>query len=362
MIFNKFVKEPNQLKKIREMPIYSFKNDYSEGCHPDILTALVQNNTTQQAGYGEDSFSKEAERLIQEKCKNKNLDVHLVSGGTQANLLVIAAALRPYESVISAETGHIHVHETGAIEATGHKIQTIQTPDGKLNPTNVQSVLNLYENEHTVKPRLVYISNSTETGSIYNKQELTALSNFCKGNDLLLFLDGARLGSALVASTNDLTLPLITSLCDVFYIGGTKNGALFGEAIVIKNKELQNHFRFHIKQRGALLAKGRALGVQFQELFKGDLFFEMARHANRLAQKIAASIRVAGYEFHSNSDSNQIFPILPNTLIKELHQSFDFYIWAKKDEDHSAIRIVCSWATQEEIVDQFIKQIHDFKA
>lgn len=342
------------------MPKYSLKNDYSEGCHPDILTALAQHNSVQEIGYGEDFFSKEAERLIRKKCQNANVDVHLVSGGTQANLLVIAATLRSYESVISAETGHIHVHETGAIEATGHKIQTVPTIDGKLTVDNIETVLNLYENEHTVKPRLVYISNSTETGSIYSKQELTALSNFCKINSLFLFLDGARLGSALTAIHNDLSLPIITSLCDAFYIGGTKNGALFGEAIVIKNEDLKSHFRFHLKQRGALLAKGRALGIQFQELFKDDLFFELARHANRTAQMIAKSIKEKGFSFHSNSTSNQIFPILPNTLIKELQQSFDFYIWDKKDDD-STIRIVCSWATKEKAINHFIEIINNFK-
>ena len=343
------------------MPKYSFKNDYSEGCHPTILTALAQQNNSQETGYGEDSYTKEAERLIRERCQNSNLDVHLVSGGTQANLLVIAAVLRPYESVISAETGHIHVHETGAIEATGHKIQTVPTIDGKLTVANIQSVLNKFEDEHTVKPRLVYISNSTETGSIYTKQELMGVSNFCKSNGLLLFMDGARLGSALTASTNDLTLAIIASLCDVFYIGGTKNGALFGEAIVIRNEDIKSHFRFHLKQRGALLAKGRALGIQFQELFKENLFFEMARHANECAQIITKSIREKGFYFHSNSASNQIFPILPYTLIRELQQSFDFYIWDKKDENYAAIRIVCSWATTENAVADFIKIINNFK-
>ena len=340
---------------------YSFKNDYSEGCHPDILTALAKHNSGQETGYGLDFFTKEAQRLLRERCQNPSLDVHLVSGGTQANLLVIQAALRPYESVISADTGHIHVHETGAIEATGHKIQTISTLDGKLTVSHIQSILNVFENEHTVKPRLVYISNSTETGSIYKKKELLAISNFCKTNNLLLFLDGARLGSALTASTNDLSLPIIASLCDAFYIGGTKNGALFGEAIIIKNEDLKSHFRFHLKQRGALLAKGRVLGIQFQELFKDNLFFELAQHANDSAQIIAKSIKEKGFSFDSNSFSNQIFPILPNKLIEDLQGHFDFYIWDKKDGDQSAIRIVCSWATKEREVKNFVEIIKTFK-
>jgi threonine aldolase len=339
------------------MNVYSFKNDYSEGCHPDLLNALSQNNSSQEIGYGEDSYSLEAIKLIQQKCGNDDLAVHLVSGGTQANLIVIAAALRPYESVISAASGHIHVHETGAIEATGHKIQTVISKDGKLHPRDVQSILDKFEDEHTVKPRLVYISNSTEIGSIYNKKELIELSIYCKSNSLLLFLDGARLGSALTSTSNDLSLTDIANFTDVFYIGGTKNGALFGEAIVIKNEELKSHFRFHLKQRGALLAKGRALGVQFHELFKNDLFFELARHANRMAAKLTAAIHAQGYSFLTDPVSNQIFPILPDILIQKLSRSFDFYTWQKVDEDHSAIRLVTSWATEEEAVDAFIKQI-----
>lgn len=339
------------------MKIYSFKNDYSEGCHPDLLTALIQNNSSQEAGYGEDSYSLEAIKLIKEKCGNDDLAVHLVSGGTQANLIVIAAALRPYESVISAASGHIHVHETGAIEATGHKIQTVATKDGKLRPSDVQSILDKFEDEHTVKPRLVYISNSTEIGSIYNKKELIELSIYCKSNNLLLFLDGARLGSALTSTSNDLSLTDIANFTDVFYIGGTKNGALFGEAIVIKNEELKSHFRFHLKQRGALLAKGRALGLQFHELFKNDLFFELAHHANRMAAKLTSAISTQGYAFLTDPVSNQIFPILPNILIQKLSKSFEFYTWKKIDEHHSAIRLVTSWATEEEAVDAFIKQI-----
>ncbi len=339
------------------MNLYSFKNDYSEGCHPDLLKALSQNNDTQQVGYGEDYYSLEAAKVIREKCGNEDLAVHFVSGGTQANLIIIAAALMPYESVISATSGHIHVHETGAVEATGHKIQTVTTEDGKLRPANIQSILDKFEDEHTVKPRLVYISNSTEIGSVYNKKEISDLYNFCKSNSLLLFLDGARLGSALTSTSNDLSLADIAALTDVFYIGGTKNGALFGEAIVIKNLELKSHFRFHLKQRGALLAKGRALGIQFHELFKNDLFFELAHHANQMAMKLTAAISAHSYTFLTDPVSNQIFPILPNSLIQELNRSFEFYIWKKINEQHSAIRLVTSWATKEEAVDAFISQI-----
>lgn len=339
------------------MNLYSFKNDYSEGCHPDLLIALSQNNKSQQIGYGEDYYCLEAAKLIREKCGNEDLSVHFVSGGTQANLLVIAAALMPYESVISASSGHIHVHETGAVEATGHKIQTVSTEDGKLRPVDIQTILDKFEDEHTVKPRLVYISNSTEIGSIYSKKELSDLYHYCKSNSLLLFLDGARLGSALTSTSNDLNLVDIAALTDVFYIGGTKNGALFGEAIVIKNLELKSHFRFHLKQRGALLAKGRALGIQFQELFKNNLFYELGHHANKMAMKLTEAISAQGYTFLTDPVSNQIFPILPNSLIRELNKSFEFYVWKKVDEYHSAIRLVTSWATEEDAVDALINEI-----
>lgn len=344
------------------MKKYSFKNDYSEGCHPRILEALQNTNNTQELGYGEDSYCQEAAKIIQKKCNNAQIDVHFVTAGTQANLLVISAALRSYESVISADTGHIHVHETGAIEAIGHKIQIVKSLDGKLNCMNIQKELNKFENEHTVKPRMVYISNSSEIGTIYNEQELKDLSSFCKKNNLLLFMDGARLGSALTAKTNDLTLESISNYCDVFYIGGTKNGGLFGEAIIIKNQDLKSHFRFHQKQRGALLAKGRVLGVQFHELFKDDLFFELAQHANTMAEKLTKSFQKNGFEFLVEPVSNQIFPILPNTLINKLKEHFDFYVWKEVDENHSVIRIVTSWATKEEPVKLFIDILKHYRS
>lgn len=342
------------------MKKYSFKNDYSEGCHPRILEALKKTNNTQELGYGEDKYCTEAAKIIKRKCNNEDVDVHFVSGGTQANLLIISAALRSYESVISASTGHIHVHETGAIEATGHKIQVVNSLDGKLDGISIQSELDKFENEHTVKPRMVYISNTTETGTIYNEKELRELASFCKKNKLLLFMDGARLGSALTAKTNDLSLECITKYCDVFYIGATKNGGLFGEAIVIKNKELKSHFRFHQKQRGAMLAKGRVLGVQFNELFQDDLFFELAEHANSMAEQLTRAFQENDYQFLVNSVSNQIFPILPNELINKLEEHFEFYVWKKIDEDHSVIRIVTSWATKEEPVKLFIKKIKQY--
>ncbi|MEG0696174.1 threonine aldolase family protein [Algoriella sp.] len=338
------------------MEKYSFKNDYSEGAHPAILQKLVETNLTQTIGYGEDEFCDEARELIKKQLK-KEAEIHFVSGGTQANLIVISSILKPYESVIAAETGHIAVHETGAIEATGHKINTIATSDGKISAIQIEKVLKLHTDEHMVKPKMVYISNSTEVGSVYTKAELKSIYNFCQENNLILFVDGARLGSALTSSKCDLTLEDMANLCDVFYIGGTKNGALIGEAIVFNKLDLNENFRFHIKQKGGMLAKGRLIGIQFSELFRNDLFFEMGKHANKMAEKLAKNISNKGFEFLTEPSSNQIFPIFPNELIAKLQHHFEFFVWEKIDEEKSAIRLVTSWATSEEKVEYFIQSI-----
>ena len=338
------------------MEIYSFKNDYSEGAHPAILQKLVETNLTQTIGYGEDEFCDEARELIKKQLK-KEAEIHFVSGGTQANLIVISSILKPYESVIAAETGHIAVHETGAIEATGHKINTIATSDGKISAIQIEKVLKLHTDEHMVKPKMVYISNSTEVGSVYTKAELKSIYDFCQENNLILFVDGARLGSALTSSKCDLTLEDMANLCDVFYIGGTKNGALIGEAIVFNKLDLNENFRFHIKQKGGMLAKGRLIGIQFSELFRNDLFFEMGKHANKMAEKLAKNISNKGFEFLTEPSSNQIFPIFPNELIAKLQHHFEFFVWEKIDEEKSAIRLVTSWATPEEKVEYFIQSI-----
>jgi threonine aldolase len=336
---------------------YNFKNDYSEGAHPRILKALTKTNLNQEEGYGQDSYCIEAIEVIRQKIKNPNADIHFVSGGTQANLIVIASILKPYESVIATDTGHIAVHEAGAIESTGHKVNIVETKNGKLNPQNIESVITLHKDEHMVKPKLVFISNSTETGNIYYKNELEELSCFCKQNKLFLYLDGARLGSALTSEQNDLTLSELSKYLDIFYIGGTKNGALLGEGIVINNEQLKENFRFHLKQKGALLAKGKILGIQFLELFKDDLFFKLGKHANLMAAKISKSIKDLDYKFLTDPVSNQIFPILPNELIEELSKKYKFYVWSKINDHNSAIRLVTSWATKEEIVDTFISEL-----
>lgn len=336
---------------------YSFFNDYSEGAHPNILEALQKTNLTQETGYGEDSISIEASKLIKEKLENPNANIHFVSGGTQSNLIVLASMLKPFECVISANTGHIFVHEAGAIEATGHKIVTIDTSNGKIKPEQIQSVCDYHSDEHMVKPKVVFISNSTEVGTIYKKEELKNISEVCKKNDLYLYLDGARLGSALSSTKNDMTIAQLSSFVDIFYIGGTKNGALLGEAIVINNERLNENFRFHLKQRGALLAKGRVLGIQFLELFKNNLYFDLSKHANDMASKLVAGITDQGYKFLTDSSTNQIFPIFPNSLIEKLKESYGFYVWSKIDDENSSIRLVTSWATKQEAVDMFIEDL-----
>lgn len=340
--------------------MYSFLCDYSEGAHPQIIDALIRTNLEQTDGYGLDNHCWNAASLIKEKLGREDVDIHFLVGGTQTNLTAISAFLRPHEAVISAKTGHIQVHETGAIEATGHKILTEATPDGKLTPKEIQSAIDDHEDEHMAKPKLVYISNTTEIGSVYGKAELAQLSEICRKNNLILFMDGARLASALTSEENDLTLADIVGLVDAFYIGGTKNGALMGEALVICKESLKEDFRYHIKQKGGLLAKGRLLGIQFEELFRDDLYFELARHGNRMASILNKGFVDLGYSFLTRSPSNQIFPILPISLIEKLEEDYSFYRWKKIDEDHSALRLVTSWATEEVKVNDFVSKLNQY--
>jgi threonine aldolase len=337
--------------------MYSFKNDYSEGAHPRILNALNESNFEQAEGYGEDCYTQKAVELLKQRIGRNDIDIHLLSGGTQTNLIAISAFLRPHEAVIAANTGHILVHETGAVEATGHKIISIEVEDGKLNYLHIKAALDSHTDEHMVKPKLVYISNPTEIGTIYNKAELEQISRICKENNLFLFMDGARLGSALCSEENNLELSDLGRLVDAFYIGGTKSGALIGEALVICRDQLKEDFRFHMKQKGALLAKGRLLGIQFVELFRDNLYFDLARHANLMAGLLKDAISKAGFKFLVNSPSNQLFPILPNQLITELQKNYSFIVWAKVDADNSAIRLVTSWATKEDAVLAFIEDL-----
>ncbi len=341
---------------------YSFKNDYAEGAHPRVLEALLQTNLVQQNGYGLDDYSESAAELIKEKINNPKAKVFFVSGGTQANLVVISAFLRPHESVVSAATGHIFTNESGAIEATGHKVHGIESSTGKIDPDDIQKLMDVHQNKpHQVKQKMVYISNSTELGTIYSKKELMELYQFCQANNLYLFVDGARLGHALTAETNDLTLEDFGKYTDTFYLGGTKNGALIGEAIIINNPNLQEEFGFHLKQKGAMLAKGRLLGIQFQELMKDNLYFELARHANVQAMKLKEAFQQIGVLFLVETFTNQIFPILNQTQIDQLSTNFDFYVWKKLDGEKSAIRLITSWSTSNEIIEKFINEIKNLK-
>lgn len=340
--------------------MYSFKNDYSEGAHPRIIKTLTDANPEQSDGYGEDAFTGKAIELLKQKIGREDVDIHLFTGGTQTNLTAISSFLRPHEAVISANTGHILTHETGAIEATGHKILSVDVKDGKLTPSHIHAVLKLHTDEHMVKPGLVYISNPTEIGTIYSRKELEQLSKCCSEKHLLLYMDGARLGSALCSPENDMKLSDLARLCDAFYIGGTKNGALLGEALVFCNPSLKADFRFFIKQKGALLAKGRLIGIQFLELFRDDLYYELAAHANKMAGVLREGILEAGYSFLIQTSTNQIFPILPNSLIEKLMDNFSFYVWEVIDTELSAVRLVTSWATKEEYVLAFINDLKKY--
>lgn len=334
----------------------SLLNDYSEGAHPRILALLTEHNLAQCAGYGEDVYSEQAKALIQKHLHNEQAQIHLVSGGTQANTVIIKSILRPHEAVIAAQSGHIAVHETGAIEATGHKV--IITPsgaDGKLTPELIVQACQNHTDEHMVKPKLVYISQTTENGSVYSVDELTAIRACCDELGLYLHIDGARLGAALVAN-KALSLAFVAQMADVFYIGGTKNGALIGEAIVIVNPDLQDAFRFLMKQHGALLAKGRLLGIQFLGLFEENVFFECAQNAHANAMYLAEGLRALGCEFLTPPQSNQIFPILPNTVIAALQEQFAFYTWQAIDIERSAVRLVTSWASDIENIVLFLQQ------
>lgn len=343
--------------------MYHFVNDYSEGACEEIIEAFVKTNREQTCGYGLDEYCEKARKLIQKKL-NHDSDIHFLVGGTQTNFTAITALLRPHQGVIAPETGHVNTHESGAIEATGHKVLVAPSEDGKLTAEMVKQVLVSHysdENaEHIAQPGMVYISNPTESGTIYKKQELEELSEVCKSYDIPLYVDGARLGCALVAEGNDLTLEDLAKLTDVFYIGGTKMGALFGEALVINNPKYQKDFRYIQKQRGAMLAKGRLLGIQFSELFRETLYFDLARHANAMAQKLEKGIASLGYSFLVDSPTNQIFPIFPKKLIEKIEEDFAVAFWEPYDETKDVIRLCTCWATKETMVDAFLEALKEY--
>ena len=338
----------------------SFRNDYSEGAHPSVLEAISKHNFETTCGYSMDPFCQQAADTVRALTACPDADVHFIVGGTLANTIIISAALRPWEGVIAATTGHINVHETGAIESSGHKVCSIEAPDGKLTPAFVCEVMRIHcdgKDEHMVLPRMVYISDATELGTIYTKAELAALHDVCREYGLYLFLDGARMPAALVAEGNDLDITDFGKYCDAFYIGGTKNGLLFGEAVVITNNDLKPHFRNMIKQRGGMFAKGFLFGVQFGAYFKDGLWLEMARHAVSQAQRIAKAAEEKGYTLYAKSPTNQVFIVLSHEKIAELEQNFAFEAFGHVDDEHEAMRFVCSWATKEESVDALIASL-----
>lgn len=338
-----------------------FDSDYLEGAHPRILELMQETNTEQTCGYGEDAYCEKARTLIKEACQTPDALVQFLVGGTQANMTVISAALRPHQGVLCASSGHINVHETGAIESYGHKVLALPSSNGKITAEQVRKYVETHRAdpsfEHTVQPGMVYISHPTETGTSYSKAELTALSETCRELGLYLYLDGARLAYGLAAPDNDLDLPTIAKLCDVFYIGGTKCGALMGEAVVISHPDLKKDFRYIIKQKGGMFAKGRLLGLQFIGLFENGLYEEVGRHTIRLADKLRGAIKESGIPFASENTTNQIFVVLEDRQIEALSKEFSMCFFERVDETHSVMRICTSWATKEENVDALINAL-----
>ena len=329
-----------------------FESDYTEGAHPKILERLIQTNMESLSGYGADRYSQSAADKIRAACACPHADVRFLVGGTQTNRVIIGSMLGDCEGVIAASTGHVSLHEAGAIEATGHKVITLPERDGKLEPQTVADYLARFyadgNREHMVFPGMVYISHPTEYGTLYSKSELTALSDICHRYGIPLFLDGARLGYGLMSDESDLTLPDIAALCDVFYIGGTKVGALCGEAVVFTKRNTPKHFQTVVKQHGALLAKGRLLGIQFDTLFTDGLYFQISRHAIEMAKQLKQILIDAGFRLYLDSPTNQQFPILENEEMQRLRKLIAFSFWEAYDESHSIVRLATSWATTEE--------------
>lgn len=337
----------------------SFESDYIEGAHPRILERLMETNMEQLPGYGADRYCESAKEKIRQACQCAEAEVYFLVGGTQTNQTVISTVLRPYEGVISAATGHVNAHEAGAIEATGHKVLALPHRDGKLDARAVREYVDGFysdENyEHMVFPGMVYISHPTEYGTLYTKQELTELSEVCRERGLSLYLDGARLGYGLTSRQTDVTLPDIARLCDVFYIGGTKVGALFGEAVVFTHNNAPAHFLTQIKQHGALLAKGWLLGLQFDTLFTDDLYLKISSQAIEMAERLKELFRRKGYPFYLESPTNQQFVVLQNDVLERIKKEVAVSFWERIDESHTVVRFATSWATTQEKIDHLEK-------
>ncbi len=342
-----------------------FNSDYLEGAHPSIMKRLMETNMAQSVGYSEDEYCAAAREKIKAACEAPDADVHFLVGGTQTNTTVIASILRPYQGVIAPTTGHINCHETGAIESTGHKVLALPTDNGKITAQQIEEYYLWHHTspdfEHIVMPGMVYISYPTEGGTIYSKAELTAIYETCQRCGLPLYIDGARMGYGLMSDECDLTLPELARLCDVFYIGGTKVGALFGEAVVVMNPALKKDFRFFMKQRGGMLAKGRLLGIQFDTLFTDDLYLKISRHAIDIAHQIREIFVSAGYPLLFDSPTNQQYPIMPDSELAEIGKNFGYEYWERVDETHSGVRFCASWATTQENVDALREAVNNLK-
>ena len=338
-----------------------FQCDYAEGCHPRILEKLTETNFAQTPGYGMDTICDEARAAVKRVCGTPGADVHFLVGGTQANTTVISHILRPWQGTLCADTGHIAVHETGAIEATGHKVLPLPNTNGTITGDQVRAYCTDHFNdgshEHIVQPGMVYISFPTESGTLYSKAQLTDLYAACREWNLPLFIDGARLGYGLMSPACELTIEELAQLCDVFYIGGTKCGALFGEAVVITNDGLKKDFRYSIKRHGGMLAKGRLLGIQFLTLMEEGLYFDICKQAVDYALEIRAAFEAKGIEMFGTSMTNQQFPILTKTQMEAFDGKFAYEYWGRYDESHSIVRFCTSWATKRENVDALLAAI-----
>ncbi len=332
----------------------SFESDYVEGAHEKILQRLLETNMEKLSGYGTDPYCESAKRKIKEACGCPEAEVFFLVGGTQTNMLVIHTMLRPYEGVVAAETGHVSLHEAGAIEAHGHKVITLPQHQGKLQADELKAYLEGFRqdenHEHMVFPGMVYISHPTEYGTLYSRKELELISGVCREFHIPLYMDGARLGYALMSRNTDVTLPMIADLCDVFYIGGTKVGALCGEAVVFTKNNMPPHFMIMVKQQGALLAKGRLLGIQFDTLFTDDLYFQISRHAIEMAELLKEGFRRKGCRFYLESPTNQQFLILEDSEAERLKEKVTLSFWEKTDATHAVYRFATSWATKKEDV------------
>lgn len=352
-------RQTGTIRELEDKDMLSFECDYSEGAHEKILARLLETNMEQLPGYGSDIYCEQAKAKIRKACDCPEAEIFFLAGGTQTNQVVIDSMLKPIEGVVAARTGHVSVHEAGAIEHSGHKVLTLPQHQGKIDAGELETLLEEFwedENyEHMVFPGMVYISHPTEYGTLYSEDELKKISKICRKYQIPLYMDGARLGYGLMSRKTDVTLPMVAEYCDVFYIGGTKAGALCGEAVIFTKKNMPAHFLTMVKQHGALLAKGRVLGIQFDTLFTDDLYFEICRHADEMAEYMKEGLSGKGVSFYLESPTNQQFVILENSVMEELSKKVSFSFWEKADKHHTVVRFATSWATKKENIDRLLE-------